>query len=220
MLISNEIEILVKEGWVKKNLKSTSKSELIEIGRKLGEPVSSRAKGDLVDELRPLAQIKANRNSLSSLYGTGSFPLHTDTAYKRTPVRYILLYAKKTGAGNRVTFLTDGFQSIDNNVSKTELESTVFKIKNGKYSFLGSMLCRSDLGEYFIRLDQGCMVPATRESRVVFHTYLESLDQQPKIEVNWEEGDLLIIDNWRMLHGRGPSLSYDADRLLYRMNVQ
>lgn len=220
MLSLVEIEMLKKEGWIKKNIGISSKEEIIQIGELLGKPIPSRVSGDLVDELRPTGIEEAKKNSLSSLYGKNRFPLHTDTAYKTIPIRYLILYAKNPGGGKRPTLLVDGLKLIDSGMDKNLLLSAIFKIKNGKYSFLGKMFEIDKMEEvYRIRLDQGCMIPATKESRMIFEQYVSVLDRQKKIEVKWESGDLLVLDNWRMLHGRGNSATEDDDRLLFRLNI-
>lgn len=219
MLSPIENEKLKNDGWVTKRINSVSKQEILRIGEFLGQPIPSRINGDLIDELRPIEKNQANKNSLSSIYGTKGFPLHTDTAYRKVPVRYIILYAKNPGSGRRPTLLVDGFQSIDRSISKSKLESAIFKIKNGRYSFLCNMLETNEKGNYRLRFDQGCMIPATRESSVVLNQFIKLLEEQQTIEVNWTAGDLLIIDNWRMLHGRGTAQIKDDDRLLYRLNI-
>jgi alpha-ketoglutarate-dependent taurine dioxygenase len=39
-------------------------------------------------------------------------------------------------------------------------------------------------------------------------------------DVAWDVGDILIIDNYRLLHGRGRSTVPDDDRKLIRVLVQ
>ncbi|MFE4350191.1 TauD/TfdA family dioxygenase [Peribacillus butanolivorans] len=218
MLSSSEMESLKNEGWLKKNINITSKHELLNVGKFLGLPVPSRTNGNLIEELRPIEKREAHKNSLSSRYGTNNFPLHTDTAYRKVPVRYIILYAKNPGSGRRPTLLVDGFKSIDETISK-KLESAIIKIKNGKYSFICNMLEVNNLGHYCLRLDQDCMIPATRESAEVLDEYIDLLAKQKQLEISWNTGDLLVIDNWRMLHGRGKAESKDDNRLLYRLNL-
>lgn len=41
-----------------------------------------------------------------------------------------------------------------------------------------------------------------------------------RVEVQtWRPGLVLVLDNWRMLHGRGPSEAPDSDRELYRISI-
>lgn len=39
-------------------------------------------------------------------------------------------------------------------------------------------------------------------------------------KVKWNFGDLLILDNWRFLHGRGESNMINTDRLLLRISIK
>jgi alpha-ketoglutarate-dependent taurine dioxygenase len=218
MLSIAEIEKIRKEGWLKKNISLVSKLELLKIGEMLGHPISSRMNSGLIDELIPLDKSYASKNSLSFNHGTKGFPLHTDTAYKKNPVKYIILYMKNPGSGSRPTLLVDGYESIKTPLIKLKLESAIFKIKNGKYSFLSNMLENTPSG-IRLRFDQGCMIPATRDSSIILNEYIEILRRQQMSLVDWSTGDLLIIDNWRMLHGRGTAKNDDSDRLLYRLNI-
>jgi alpha-ketoglutarate-dependent taurine dioxygenase len=219
MLSPDDIKILDSEGWIKKNIGIASKEELLYIGELLGQPVSSRNNNVLIDELRPLEKNQAKINSLSSKFGTKSFPFHTDTAYKKIPVRYIILYAINPGAGHRTTLLVDGLRIFDLKVNKSKLESAIFKIKNGRYSFITNMIEINKDATYRIRFDLSCMIPATRESIVMLNKCKKLIEGQEIIELEWVKGDLLILDNWRMLHGRGSVQVNDDDRLLYRLNI-
>jgi alpha-ketoglutarate-dependent taurine dioxygenase len=43
----------------------------------------------------------------------------------------------------------------------------------------------------------------------------------PHVNVKWQRGDVLVVDNWRMLHARAPGGSDDAGiRRLERILVR
>jgi hypothetical protein len=71
----------------------TSQSELLDLARSIGRPVASPT-GELVKQLTPTPQAHARRGTLSHTYATGSFPLHTDTAFWPVPSKYIVLRAR------------------------------------------------------------------------------------------------------------------------------
>ena len=45
------------------------------------------------------------------------------------------------------------------------------------------------------------------------------IDTSPPVTIQWARGQLLVIDNHRMLHGRGGSNDDDRDRWLKRVLV-
>lgn len=219
MLSIGELELLNKDGWILKNINLKEKSDLLKISKLLGEAVPSRINGDLIDKLSPIEINDANPNSLSALNGTGNFPFHTDMAYQKKPARYIILYVANPGPGNRPTLLIDGYKLIDNLKAYFDLNG-VFKVKNGKKSFLCNFFEKDEeTGVYRIRMDQGCMTPVTRHSILLFKRIWELIDKEKPHTIVWEQGDLLIFDNWRMLHGRGSSNIPDSNRTLYRINI-
>jgi alpha-ketoglutarate-dependent taurine dioxygenase len=38
-------------------------------------------------------------------------------------------------------------------------------------------------------------------------------------EIHWTKGRVVILDNWRVLHGRGGSSMNDGDRVLHRVTT-
>jgi alpha-ketoglutarate-dependent taurine dioxygenase len=206
-------------GWIKMNQPGLSKLELLHLSEKLGKGIPSRKNGKLVEELSPCDKENANSKSLSELYGIGYFPLHTDTAYWKTPARYIILYAVNPGIEQRPTLLLDSNKILlVKDVSKRIINS-VFKVVNGRNSFLCNALEETSENIRRIRFDQGCMHPTTNNSKIVYEELIEIIQNSKPEVILWEEGDLLVIDNWRVLHGRGEVNNNDNDRILYRITI-
>jgi alpha-ketoglutarate-dependent taurine dioxygenase len=65
------------------------------------------------------------------------------------------------------------------------------------------------------------MTPIDAHAR---HTMDAIVDSGARIEqtaIYWRKGDVLILDNWTMLHGRGlPTSSVSPDRRILRASVQ
>ena len=96
-------------------------------------------------------------------------------------------------------------------------KSAVFFIRNGPNSFYSSILsARRD----FIRLDPGCMEAVSKEDEEAMKLY--SYDQQRRYvrRISWQVGDVLALDNWRILHGRGEQVNVSNDRFLLRVIVR
>src|SRR4051794_21922126 len=93
MFVSAHMDLsdLHSRGWLLVNGVSSA-ADLLELGKAVGVPVAA-PNGELVKELRQTPQNEARKGTQSAIYGTGPFPLHTDTAFLPLPVRFIVLRA-------------------------------------------------------------------------------------------------------------------------------
>lgn len=145
------------------------------------------------------------------------FPLHTDTAHWFRPARYVVLACVAPGRGARKTQLLHWDSLNLTNADCESIRNGVFQIVRGKQSFL-SQIIDHRLG--FIRVDFQCMVPfgnIARDAQLCVET---AVQVSPKIEIDWAQGRILIIDNWRILHGRASSKEEDSDRELIRVLIE
>ena len=190
--------------------------ELIEIGRELGNPIAHRTSVGLVQKLAPISSVKAYPNSLSSQYSSNCFPLHVDTAHWVIPCRYMILGCLSEGESKRKTILMD-FREIDITKSERELLfNAPFKIANGRNSFYGHVLSRK---RNYIRYDPGCMSPATAYGKRISDIFSQERTKNKLKSIMWSTGKIIVVDNWRVLHGRGEPVSDGLDRVLYRILV-
>jgi alpha-ketoglutarate-dependent taurine dioxygenase len=63
------------------------------------------------------------------------------------------------------------------------------------------------------------MEPTTNCAKTLLTAIREQIERSPTISISWLPGDLLLLDNHRMLHSRGESNRPDPDRLLKRILV-
>jgi hypothetical protein len=187
------------------------------LATQLGEPVATRTGGKLVKTLRPTTEDHANRPSLSRAYGLGEFPLHSDTAHWLTPCRYVVLACLTTGGGNRPTVLLDTRRLRLTSAQVALLYSAPIRITNGRKSFFSTILC-SD-GKY-IRYDPGCMTPVMSDGVHAMEVFAKTLWPEFLQEVQWQPGKVAILDNWRVLHGRGTATCHDFERTLIRICIR
>lgn len=218
------VRIPIKEledvGYIRLNIPDLNEEELIAISKQIGRPVETRLGAKIIDRLSPKEQEDSHKNSLSRIHGLHSFPLHTDTAYFKLPVRYILLYSQNPGSGDRPTYFYDthNLTSHDNEL-RIELANVLFKVINGRYSFLTTIYnCHQN--KYFFRLDRDCMKATSLEGTELLTKIDNLICPEDLFETKWRSGDLLIIDNWRFLHARGESKMVDNDRLLLRISIK
>jgi hypothetical protein len=208
-------------GWVAyrnvADCESEFRQKLFNFASLHGRPVGTRAGGNLLETLLPTNSATAKPRSLSKIHGFGEFPLHVDTAHWLTPCRYVVLGCASTGTARRPTLLLDTRRLPLSKTQLSLLHSTPFRITNGRNSFFSTILSKS---RPFVRYDPGCMTPTTPEGAKV----LEILARDPWaacIEtVSWEPAMLVLIDNWRVLHGRPQANCYDPDRKLLRISIQ
>jgi hypothetical protein len=206
-------------GWVRlaNNSKSTDGliSNTLMLATQLGTPARGRSP-QLVEALRPTTPEEARPASLSRKFGFDSFPFHIDTAHWTVPARYLILSCVDPGESEVPTLLV-----LKDAVSLSEEErsvarSSVFLVKNGRRSFYSSIL---GLDRDFIRYDPGCMEPQTPEAIQALELFSQRRIGRFAQSIDWERGDSVIIDNWRMLHARAAVDNTCRERLLLRCLV-
>jgi len=86
--------------------------QFLDLAISLGDIVPT-SNGELIQQLRTKDKKEAKPNPLSSKYGMGAFPMHTDTAFHHTPAKCILLRAAGEDFERETTILT--FDSLFEN---------------------------------------------------------------------------------------------------------
>jgi L-asparagine oxygenase len=194
-----------------------NQKDLIEIVQQLGSISVDRRSPELVREIRPQPAHSAKQNTLSSRYGTSAFPFHTDTAHWDQPARYLALYCVDPGEGKRPTLLQDS-RAWQLNDAEKELACRALWATG----HVRPRLCM--LAEHIgnclgIRYDKDCMRPITAEARELDALIEFRINGAAPKQIDWFFGDLLVIDNRRMLHSRGKSSRMDTNRLLKRILI-
>jgi L-asparagine oxygenase len=159
----------------------------------------------------------ANQNTLSSRYGTGAFTFHTDCAHWERPASFLLLYCVARGSGRRPTHLIDSCSWDWSPEMKIAACSEVWS-----RALLSPQLCTlgARCGDRVaIRYDEDCMRPLTRGAERVRDFVRDSIETSRSLAIEWSNGDVLVIDNARMLHARGAAISDDQDRVLARVLI-
>lgn len=183
----------------------------VAMARMFGPVIGGRF-GRLVEEVVPTAFDEALPRSLSASYGTGALPLHTDTAHRLRPARVIILGCVNVGMPISATRLLDS-TSLRWSASEWQLlSSAVFLVRTGRHSFYSSIL--NDDFE-FVRFDPGCMEPTDNRSEMALQLFSDRISSARCQTVDWLEGRFLVLDNWRMLHGRSAA-SCKSGRVLVR----
>jgi Taurine catabolism dioxygenase TauD, TfdA family len=218
--IDNLAAPVLRNGWIKSTVTEIGhgiRTAPETIARRLGDPVKGRA-GEMIESLKPTVQAGANAKSLSVVHGVGSFPMHTDGAHQLQPPRYVVLVCASPGKSPVPTTLIR-FRDLQVSASeRSQLEATPFLVRNGRRSFYSTICSRS---RPFIRFDPGCMIPQGFESEASIRLIAHRAREVGFTLVYWRAGDVLVIDNWTVLHGRGLGISEaSSDRTILRVSVQ
>ena len=181
---------------------------------------SSLAFVDLVEGLNSVQALKPRRsdeappNTYSGNFGTGEFPLHTDLAHWAVPPRFVALRCVH-GTSRVSTRLLDGralIASVGVGALRRALVQPRRPLRNGK-QLLRLLERDENSNEYMLRWDYLYLRPATRFSERIIAEALQHLSGVKATEVILLDiGDTLILDNWRMLHGRSSTPEHSQRR--------
>ena len=204
-------------GYCQVHLGRASDDDLVAFARAFGriglEPRDPRP----VRPVSPSSENEARKNTLSSRYGFGPFPFHTDTAYWREPASFLLLYCVNPGRADRATLVSDSRRWNHPDRIADLMASSVWKVQRNRDAFLTRLAVRTAAGLAF-RYDPHCMCPVGSDNARL-SSVVERLANDSHVAISWSTGDLLIVDNRRALHARGPVTVPDPDRVLKRILV-
>jgi hypothetical protein len=196
----------------------TTGSDLLSLARSIGRPVLSPT-GELLKEITPTDKVKARSGTLSAKHGTGSFPLHTDTAFWPVPCRYLIMRAY--GDCRRATTVlkfADIFQRESGDLHVL-VERSIWRVRTPSAGHYCSMQFRYRKAVGW-RYDEHCMIPVN-EAATIIHAELPALLARCKVQrIEWSRDMALIIDNWQLLHGRAEAPAFEQLRILQRIYVE
>ncbi len=163
----------------------------------------------LVQKLTPRHKDGEPLNTYSGFFGTGVFPFHTDMAHWYKPPRYLVLRCSipDEHVTTRLIHANKVIPKHDSLVAKRSLFKPRRKLDGKSY------LLRLSEPELF-RWDSVFIEPANAEARELSINIQARLAIEDCDEFMFSEvGQVLIVDNWNILHAR----STVADRSLRRI---
>jgi hypothetical protein len=210
---------LAEKGWSCVDLGICDIDDLSKHVRKvageLGEVVKGR-RGAEVERLESVPTAEAYSSSLSATYGEREFPPHMDTAHLPVPCRYLVIGCAAASYGTAATLLLDTANVSFTAQELKSLQTGIFLVKNGGHSFFAPLLNND---RKFFRWDPGCMMAKDEIAKVAMSVFQEKVGSVKPIRHAWHSGSILVLDNWRMLHGRERCDREDARRTLLRSSV-
>jgi len=204
---------LAKRGWSPHLAEGaeayTIDSEIARIGDLLGTRTAGRA-GALEEIIRPQAAEDAHPQSLNARYGLSALPFHTELSHRLRPCRYLLLGCIDPGTPSAATMLLD-WRTLGLSPDELRLlEGAPILVRTGRRSFYSTILSPD---RAFFRYDPGCLEAVDNRGQAALALVEHRLAcAAPQIH-HWHRGNILIIDNWRVLHGRRPSDQGSGRRL-------
>lgn len=193
-----------------------SEEELVTLAKSLGS-IKLTANGSAVSILRPRTGRNSLKGAFSQVYGLSPFPLHTDTAFLSVPVRY-LVFGMVGSSSCATTYIH--FDEICK-ASKADLMSVA---KQAIYlsdtfeerKYIGAAFTHN--GKSGIRFDVNVMRPMNAHARKFHECISHALSSLPVNRIVWSGNRAVIIDNWRILHGREEAIN--EDRQMFRIYVE
>ncbi|WP_352794918.1 TauD/TfdA family dioxygenase [Mesorhizobium sp. M0243] len=184
-------------------------SEIGRMGDLLGRRTAGRG-GALEEFVRPRTADHAHPRSLSARYGLNALPFHAELSHRPRPCRYLLLGCIEPGSPSAVTMLLDwrtlGFSPDELHL----LEGAPILVRTGRRSFYSTILSPD---RAFLRYDPGCLEAVDERGQAALRLVEHRLTGGSPEVHRWRQGDILVIDNWRVLHGRGPTDQGSGRRL-------
>jgi hypothetical protein len=209
---------LTQRGWVRHVAESADADAVLDEIRRLGDLLGTRAggRGGAPEEVvRPQTSDDAHPRSLSAQYGLNPLPFHVELSHRPRPCRYLLLGCIDPGSPSAVTMLLDwltlGFSSEELHL----LAGAPIFVRTGRRSFYSTVLPPD---RAFLRYDPCCLEAVDERGRSALSLVERRLALGSPDTHEWRRGDILIIDNWRVLHARGPS-EHGSGRRLARVLI-
>jgi hypothetical protein len=204
-------DALSRQGWVA--IRGVRSPEFVALARSLGAP--RHRDGGVVERLRIRDRGDAPPRSLSGVHGRGAFPLHTDYAHRAIPPRYVLLRNASKGTVRPTIVAT--LEAMQRDQHATELlQRRMWIVRGGRGAFYAPVLFGAGR---FVRWDAECMSPSALAADALA-VWVECLSRATAIRIEWTEDTAIILDNWRVMHGRdGVAIQSDENRILERIAV-
>jgi hypothetical protein len=183
------------------------------------DSISPGAKIPTVQTLIPQRVHESNKHRYSGVFGLAEFPLHTDLANWSRPPRLLFLRCIKGSTSVHTKLLPS---SILFSILGTErIRQAVFCTRQSatrSTRCLQQLVFKAGIVEGF-RWDSMFLVPMNNIAREIALAIRHMVWDEPteKRVALATPGDTLILDNWRMLHGRGCVDESSIDRRLERV---
>lgn len=172
-----------------------------------------------VQVLRPQAKDAEKGHLYHGNFGYAEYPAHTDLAHWHTPPRYLMLRAKEP-APDVFTALYTPHGSLQQLPEKL-VDSAVFAARKGPWGKVAMPMRITKKIQHSIRWDPLFITPLNDSAHQCKQLIegAEFYNRRREISLNGSS-DTLIVDNWRVLHGRSAVPLSSVSRVLERVYLK
>lgn len=171
-----------------------------------------------VQRLTPRRQSNAPKTHYSGNFGFGAFPLHSDLAHWAWPPRYFVLRCINGAPDIATTILH--IEAVSDAVGEAKVRRGLTKPRRASSYGTASLLpvaihSKDTVG---MRWDSLFLKPMNAAAEDIKEFMLREASHSSQVRRVFlhRSGDTLIIDNWKVLHGRS-SAPENADRIIERI---
>lgn len=191
------IEYELAEFGYSKFIIKESNITTIQIAKNIGTPYYHE-KIQTVEKITPSIKSKLRTNTYSGNFGLDAFPFHTDLAHWQTPPHYVLLRCIQP-AKDVKTLLID-FKELLSTEDESTLSRALFRPRKS-INHQASLLRLSENRK--IRWDSLFLQPVSTSGKDLSSRITEKINTSAKKEISLSsDKECLVIDNWRLAHGR------------------
>lgn len=191
---------------------SDPNESMLEVAQRIGN-IFKVPTMPLIQTLTPRLKENESDNTYSGNFGVNEFPFHTDLAHWYVPPRYLFLRSV-VPAADVETKLIDS-EEICDGIDACVLNRAHFKPRK-KLDRTANLLKIKQDGMF--RWDSIFIEPANSAAKNLRREIEVSLNSAKYISLYLAvKGDCLLIDNWRMLHGRSVVSTKSMDRVIERV---
>lgn len=205
---------LDENGWVVFNNPNEDEI-LLEISKIFGL-IIMHPNGKLIDYLSPKEKTESIKNTFSYKYGFEKFPFHTDTAFWNIPARYVLMSCENISSTETLILTLESVNKLTTE-ELCILEKSIFLVKTNQSNFYCSVLSKVN-GSQIFRYDPNTMKAINSYAKKAIMVIENIINNSEIHRINWNNPQILIIDNWKTLHARS-SIIDKEDRILKRIYI-
>ena len=171
-----------------------------------------------VQILRPKGREKSTPNLYSGNFGRDEFPLHTDLAHWFIPPRYFMLRCVKGDARAFTAVLP--WRQVLRSMAPVKILRARFRARTPVRGRAHLLAFAQRVESNVLHRWDGLFLVPDNDAAMDVASSLKALTAQTTRAVTLERpGDTLIVDNWRVLHGRS-AVPEDSDRVIERVYLR
>ncbi|AWM78536.1 hypothetical protein HYN04_12700 [Phenylobacterium parvum] len=164
----------------------------------MGRIVQGRG-GSEIETIAPTTREGAYQRSLSAYHGLEPLPIHVELSHRMSPCRYVAFGCLDAGIPSVATTILDRLKLNFSRREQALLRHAVVLVRSGRRSFYSSILPADGR---FLRFDANCMEAIDSYGRAAIQVVQDHIARSLPVQHHWRAGELLLLDNWRVLHGR------------------